>query len=75
MPFSIITLNRSISILGYFYQEKIMPTVKTTNSTFVRSAVFLLIAFAALLIHVNPAYRFEEGISLLFSPRTVFTDS
>lgn len=52
-----------------------MLTVKTTNSKFVSSAVFLLIAFAALLIHVNPAYHFEEGISLLFSPRIVFTDT
>lgn len=52
-----------------------MPTVKAINSKFASSAVFLLTAFAALLIHVNSAYSFKEGVSLLFSPGIVFTDS
>lgn len=70
-----VFLSRTGTSWGFFYQEKIMLTVKTTNSKFVSSVVFLLTAFATLLTHANPAYCFEEGISLLFSPRTVFTDS
>lgn len=46
-----------------------------TNYKFVNSPVFLLIAFAALLIHINSAYCFVEDICLLFSPRVLFTVS
>lgn len=39
---------------------------------FLSSAVSLLRAFAALLIHVSPAYHSEEAMSLPFRPRLVF---